>query len=60
MTPTWYRQWDTTGVDDDGALDDLDRAVAGAQRVVAGIGAGQWTTPTPCTGLDVRTLVNHL
>jgi uncharacterized protein (TIGR03086 family) len=47
-------------VTDDEALQDLDRALAGAARIVAGIGAGQWALPTPCTGVDVRALVNHL
>jgi uncharacterized protein (TIGR03086 family) len=41
-------------------LDDLNRAVTAAGRIVAGIGPGQWDQPTPCPGLDVRTLVNHL
>jgi Mycothiol maleylpyruvate isomerase N-terminal domain len=42
------------------ALADLDRAIAAAQIVVSGITASQWDWPTPCTGLDVSTLVNHL
>jgi len=46
--------------DDAGALADMDRAVAGAEVIVGGIKAVQWADPTPCTGLDVRTLVNHL
>jgi uncharacterized protein (TIGR03086 family) len=42
------------------ALTDLQAAIAGAETVVAGIGVGQWDLPTPCTGVDVRALVNHL
>src|SRR5579859_2235356 len=42
------------------SLADLDRALAAADVVVAGIRADQWPAPTPCTGLDVRTLLNHL
>jgi uncharacterized protein (TIGR03086 family) len=41
-------------------LDDLDRAIVGTENIVAGITAGQWGWPTPCTGLDVNALVNHL
>ena len=44
----------------DVALTDLDAAIAGTETIVAGIAPGQWGAPTPCTGLDVRTLVNHL
>ena len=42
------------------ALTDLDRALAATGAVVAGIGAAQWSAPTPCTELDVRAVVNHL
>jgi uncharacterized protein (TIGR03086 family) len=42
------------------ALADMDSAIAGAQAIVAGIRDEQWTAPTPCTGVDVRALVNHL
>jgi uncharacterized protein (TIGR03086 family) len=42
------------------ALADLARAIAGTETIVAGITAGQWSWPTPCTGLDVSNLVNHL
>jgi len=42
------------------ALADLQAATAGAGTIVAGISAGQWDRPTPCTGVDVRGLVNHL
>jgi uncharacterized protein (TIGR03086 family) len=41
-------------------LADLDRALAAAERVVAGIQPGQWPAPTPCTELDVRGVLNHL
>lgn len=30
------------------------------ETIVAGISAGQWDPSTPCTGIDVRALVNHL
>jgi uncharacterized protein (TIGR03086 family) len=42
------------------ALGDLSAAIAVAEIIVAGISAGQWDAPTPCTGVDVRALVNHL
>jgi hypothetical protein len=42
------------------ALADLDRALMAAEAVMAGIGAGEWTAPTPCTELDVRGVLNHL
>lgn len=42
------------------ALADLDRALAAAEAVVAGIRAEQWAAPTPCTELDVRGVVGHL
>ncbi len=38
----------------------LDRALAGAGRLIAGIDARQWSAPTPCTEWDVRTLVTHV
>src|SRR5450631_4170098 len=41
-------------------LADLDRALASTEVIVAGIHAGQWPAPTPCTELDVRDVVNHL
>jgi hypothetical protein len=41
-------------------LADLDRALAATETVVAGIRAGQWAAPTPCTELDVRGVLNHL
>ena len=41
-------------------LADLRAAIAVAQAIVAGISAGQWGAPTPCPGVDVRALVNHL
>ena len=41
-------------------LADLDAAIAGAERIVARIRADQWELPTPCDGVDVRALVNHL
>ena len=38
----------------------LDRAVATAEAVIAGVGPEQLTDPTPCTEMDVRTLLTHL
>ncbi len=38
----------------------LDRALASTDRLIAGIDAGQWSTPTPCTEWDVRALVTHV
>src|SRR5712692_1867957 len=35
-------------------------ALTATRRAVAGIGADQWSAPTPCTEWDVRGLVNHL
>jgi uncharacterized protein (TIGR03086 family) len=42
------------------ALGDLTAAIAVAEAIVAGISADQWDAPTPCTGVDVRALVDHL
>lgn len=41
-------------------LSDLDRSLAAAETIVAGIKDDQWTAPTPCTELDVRGVLNHL
>jgi uncharacterized protein (TIGR03086 family) len=41
-------------------LADLDAAIAGVERIVARIRADQWELPTPCDGVDVRSMVNHL
>jgi uncharacterized protein (TIGR03086 family) len=41
-------------------LADLDRALAATGAVVAGIRAGQWSAPTPCTELGVREVVSQL
>jgi Mycothiol maleylpyruvate isomerase N-terminal domain len=41
-------------------LADLDRAIEAADQIVAGIGADQWTDPTPNTEWDVRATLNHL
>ena len=54
------RVWDTASVSEDMALADMDRAITAAQAIVAGIRDEQWAAPTPCTGVDVRALVNHL
>ena len=42
------------------ALADLDRALTATEAVLAGIRAGDWAAPTPCTELDVRDVVSHL
>lgn len=36
------------------------RAVANFAELVSGVAADQWPAPTPCTGWDVRALVNHV
>ena len=41
-------------------LTDLARALAATDAVAAGIAAAQWSSPTPCTELDVRAVLNHL
>jgi uncharacterized protein (TIGR03086 family) len=41
-------------------LADMNAAITGTEVIVAGISAGQWGAPTPCAGVDVRELVNHL
>lgn len=41
-------------------LADLNAAIAGVERIVARVRADQWERPTPCDGVDVRALVNHL
>ena len=41
-------------------LTDLDRSLATAEAVVAGIKDDQWAAPTPCPELDVRGVLNHL
>ncbi len=38
----------------------LDRALAGVDRLIAGVEAHQWSAPTPCTEWNVREVVNHL
>jgi len=37
-------------MDEADPLADLDAAIAGVQRIVARIRAGQWELPTPCGG----------
>jgi uncharacterized protein (TIGR03086 family) len=49
-----------SGVTDADITADLSQALAATATVVAGIGPGQWTAPTPCTELDVRAVLNHL
>jgi uncharacterized protein (TIGR03086 family) len=36
------------------------RALDATRPFVAGIGAGQWDDPTPCTDWNVRQLLNHV
>jgi uncharacterized protein (TIGR03086 family) len=38
----------------------LERALASAETIVAGIEPGQWTAPTPCGDLDVSGVTSHL
>ncbi|MBO0820885.1 MAG: TIGR03086 family protein [Nocardiopsaceae bacterium] len=45
---------------DPGPLKDLERALASAEAIVAGIEPGQWAAPTPCADLDVRGVTGHL
>ncbi len=52
--------WNAAGMSDAELLQDLDLAIAAADTVVAGIGPGQWSAPTPCTDLNVRELLNHM
>jgi uncharacterized protein (TIGR03086 family) len=41
-------------------LQPLATALDGTGRLVAGVTAGRWELPTPCTEWSVRQLVNHL
>lgn len=41
-------------------IDQLEIALAATGRLVAAVGADQWTLPTPCEGWDVGTVVNHV
>src|SRR5262249_3420271 len=43
-----------------GPLADLDRALAGAEAIIAGVAPGQWTAATPCAEWDARAVANHL
>ena len=48
---------------DGAAADDmraLRSAIAGTEVIIAGVPAGLWDAPTPCTGVDVRGLASHL
>jgi uncharacterized protein (TIGR03086 family) len=51
---------DAGDMTDPEVLADLDRALAAAEAVVAGVHDGLWAAPTPCTELDVRDVVGHL
>mgnify|MGYP001246047353 CR=1 FL=1 len=44
----------------DDPLKQLSRALEATEVVVAGIGADQWTDPTPCTDWNVAQLAHHL
>jgi uncharacterized protein (TIGR03086 family) len=41
-------------------LDELNRALAAVDPLIAGIGAAQWSAPTPCAEWTVRDVVTHL
>jgi len=41
-------------------LDELNRALAAVDPLIAGIGAAQWSASTPCTEWTVRDVVTHL
>jgi uncharacterized protein (TIGR03086 family) len=41
-------------------VDRIEAALAATDPLVAGVGADQWTSATPCPDWDVRTRVNHL
>jgi len=43
-----------------GVIESFDRVAADVDRLIAGIGPGQFRDPTPCEGWDVWTLVNHI
>jgi len=36
------------------------QALSATRRTIAGVARTQWTAPTPCSGWDVRQLVNHI
>ena len=38
----------------------LDRAIATAGTIIAGVRSDQLTSPTPCTEMDMRTMLGHL
>ena len=38
----------------------LDRAIATGGSVIAGVRPDQLTAPTPCSEMDVRTMLGHL
>ena len=49
--------------DDGAAADDmraLRSAIGDTEVIIARVPAGLWDAPTPCSGVDVRDLVNHL
>jgi uncharacterized protein (TIGR03086 family) len=41
-------------------IDEIELALSATGRLVEGITTDRWTTPTPCEGWDVTTVVNHL
>ena len=42
------------------ATDDLEAVLATTVSVLDGVGADDWTRPTPCDGFDVAALVEHV
>jgi uncharacterized protein (TIGR03086 family) len=44
----------------EGIVDRFIASSSGFERVLAGVSAGLWERPTPCTEWDVRRLVNHV
>ncbi|MGH7698181.1 MAG: TIGR03086 family metal-binding protein [Candidatus Dormibacteria bacterium] len=47
-------------IDSAGPVGGLRDALAGTERLIAAIGADDWSKPTPCPEWDVRALVRHL
>lgn len=43
-----------------GGVQDLARACGAVGDLIAEVGPGQWSAPTPCTEWSVRDVVNHL